>query len=90
MPAQFADPGQKFWVFDGSVAQYPSVFTSGSVHLGRDCTYCHGGHDEGTARTVAHVSDFDRFATASPQSCQDCTPFTPKCTTTNAPASMAG
>ena len=63
---------KKFWVFDGSVEQYPSVFVNGNVHY-RDCTDCHGGVDSDSAnsRALAHADEeFAGIATA--ESCSDC------------------
>jgi 3-mercaptopyruvate sulfurtransferase SseA len=61
---------KKFWIFDGSVAQYPSVLNKmNSVHWG-ECTYCHGGTDSGTDRATAHSAGFDPFAASS--ACELC------------------
>jgi len=63
---------KKFWIFDGSVAQYPSVLTSNSVHMNQSCTDCHAGTNSGTTRAAAHVGGFDKFASATSGSCQGC------------------
>jgi hypothetical protein len=63
---------KKFWIFDGSVAQYPGVLSGDSVHMGMSCTDCHAGTDEGTARATAHVGAFDPYALATAASCQGC------------------
>ncbi|GAB4254265.1 MAG: hypothetical protein Kow00129_15290 [Thermoleophilia bacterium] len=52
---------KKFWVFDGGVEQYPSVFSSGSVHMGMTCTGCHGGDDSANTRAEAHSGTFQEI-----------------------------
>jgi thiosulfate/3-mercaptopyruvate sulfurtransferase len=61
---------KKFWIFNGSVEQYPSVLTNASVHAGRDCTTCHGGDNTANSRLLAHVSGFAAIATA--ETCDSC------------------
>ncbi|HKL27354.1 MAG TPA: hypothetical protein VJ910_14110 [Desulfuromonadales bacterium] len=61
---------KKFWIFNGSVEQYPSILNSGSVHAGQDCTSCHGGDDTASARELAHVGGFAGIATA--ETCSTC------------------
>ncbi len=47
---------KKFWIFDGRVAQYPSILdAAGSVHATNDCVACHGGVDGTADRAAAHV-----------------------------------
>jgi len=67
---------KKFWVFDGSVEQYPSVFEGSNndiLHLDRDltCVACHGGINSANSRAVAHSSEeFTGIVTA--QKCSEC------------------
>lgn len=49
---------KKFWIFDGTVEQYPSALTGGSVHKGKDCVSCHGGDATKNTREAAHTGDF--------------------------------
>lgn len=60
---------KKFWIFDGSVEQYPSVLTNSSVHMGKTCTDCHGGDDSKNTRAAAHTGDFKAIPGSG-----DCTP----------------
>jgi hypothetical protein len=50
---------KKVWIFDGSVAQYASVFTAGSLHQGKSCVDCHGGDATKNNRAEAHSADFE-------------------------------
>jgi thiosulfate/3-mercaptopyruvate sulfurtransferase len=61
---------KKFWIFNGSVEQYPSVLSSNSVHFGRTCTACHGGDDAANSRALAHSGGF--VATATAETCNTC------------------
>jgi len=61
---------KKFWVFDGGVEQYPSVFHNGSVHAGVSCTACHGGDDSANTRADAHTDGFQAIPGAD--SCDTC------------------
>ncbi|MDO9081251.1 MAG: hypothetical protein Q7U44_10665, partial [Desulfuromonadales bacterium] len=58
---------KKFWIFNGSVEQYPSILTNNSVHAGRDCTSCHGGVVSANSRAAAHATGF--VATATAETC---------------------
>ncbi len=49
---------KKFWIFDGTVEQYPSALTSDSVHKGKSCVSCHGGDATKNTREAAHAGDF--------------------------------
>jgi len=49
---------KKFWIFDGTVEQYPSVLSSNSVHKGKSCVSCHGGDTTKNTREGAHTGDF--------------------------------
>ncbi len=61
---------KKFWIFNGSVEQYPSVLANNSVHAGQDCTGCHGGDDSTNSRAAAHANGF--VATATAETCNSC------------------
>ncbi len=61
---------KKFWIFNGSVEQYPSVLSNDSVHAGRGCTSCHGGDDSANSRELAHANGFAAIATA--ETCNGC------------------
>jgi thiosulfate/3-mercaptopyruvate sulfurtransferase len=62
---------KKFWIFNGSVEQYPSILTNNSVHYG-DCTSCHGGEVSANSRAAAHATGF--VATATAETCSTCHP----------------
>lgn len=49
---------KKYWIPDGSIAAYPSVFHDGSVHGGVSCVGCHGGDDSADSRAAAHSGSF--------------------------------
>ncbi|MHB0980151.1 MAG: cytochrome c3 family protein [Thermoleophilia bacterium] len=49
---------KKFWIFDGTVEQYPSVLSTNSVHKGKSCVDCHGGDATKNTREAAHTGDF--------------------------------
>ncbi|MGK2907194.1 MAG: hypothetical protein ACSLFH_12745 [Desulfuromonadales bacterium] len=61
---------KKFWIFNGSVEQYPSILNNGSVHFAQSCTTCHGGDNTANSRLLAHVSGFAAIATA--ETCSAC------------------
>jgi thiosulfate/3-mercaptopyruvate sulfurtransferase len=46
---------KKLWIFDGHVAQYPSILLAGSVHAASECVDCHGGVDGTSDRASAHA-----------------------------------
>ena len=71
-------PQKKVWIYDGSVEQYPSVFTGTNndiLHYDRDltCVACHGGFNAASAnsRAVAHSTEnFAGIVTA--EKCANC------------------
>ncbi len=63
---------KKFWIFNGSVEQYPSVLSNNSVHFGRTCLACHSGDDTVNSRSLAHSGGF--VATATAETCNACHP----------------
>ena len=56
---------KKFWIFDGTVEQYPSVLSSNSVHMGKTCVDCHGGDATKNTREAAHSGDFEAIPGSS-------------------------
>lgn len=63
---------KKFWIFDGSVEQYPSVFNvTNKVHW-VDCTTCHGGDNSVNSRALAHTDGLGFVATVTSQKCDGC------------------
>lgn len=81
---------KKFWVFDGSVAQYPSVLTSNSVHMGKSCTDCHGGDDTKNSRTAAHATAAGFKANPGAQACSSCHSATATSSAQGLHATLAG
>jgi thiosulfate/3-mercaptopyruvate sulfurtransferase len=61
---------KKFWIFNGSVEQYPSVLTADQVHSGNDCTDCHGGDISANSSPSAHDASF--VATVTAEACVQC------------------
>ncbi len=62
---------KKFWIFNGSVEQYPSVLASGKLHF-NDCTGCHGGDNSANSRSLAHSSGLSFVATVTSEKCAAC------------------
>ena len=63
---------KKYWIFDGSVAQYPSILSSGSVHMGKSCTDCHGGDNTKNTRAEAHATTAGFMANPGVDTCATC------------------
>ncbi|MGW8194965.1 MAG: hypothetical protein ACWGOX_11945 [Desulforhopalus sp.] len=63
---------KKFWIFTGSVEQYPSAFNvSNKVHW-VDCTTCHGGDNSANSRALAHNDGLGFVATVTSDACASC------------------
>ena len=63
---------KKFWIFDGSVAQYPSGLNNNSVHMDKSCTDCHGGDTTKNTRAEAHAVSTGFKANPGADVCATC------------------
>lgn len=61
---------KKSWIFDGSVEQYPTVYTANSVHMSKSCVDCHGGDATKNTRVEAHANGFKAIPGA--ETCDTC------------------